>query len=175
MTPTCHSCIQAKSSLVMIHFIFYRFAINPMPCCLNQFHFCSTYARVSYFLNMIRVVKKLGKQRKPDYLIMPFQPGTLTLLWKVLFHEVFSSASFVFGSFLSVFLECESNGKNTTQLIYDCWWRGHRSAKKSPDWAKLKDGFFVLSGAFHAYATWSKLPKADEELKEKFFNGTNWL
>lgn len=161
----------------MIHFIFYRFAINPMPYCLNQFHCCSTYARVPYFLNMIRVVKKLGKQRKPDYLIMPFQPATLTLLWKVLFHSFFPFASFIFGSFLSVFLECESNArKNTIQLIYDCWRRGHQSARnRQTEQRKLRDGFLVLSGAFHAHATWAKISGADGELKEKFFNGTNWL
>lgn len=132
----------AQSSLaMMIHFIFYRFAINPMPYCLNQFHFCSTYAWVSYFLNMIRVVKKTGKAKKTwlsDYAI---SASNFDLAPKSFISQFF----FVqFWKFLSVFLECESNGrKNTIQLIYDCRWRGQQSAKnRQTEQRKLRDGFF---------------------------------
>lgn len=80
---------------------------------------------------------------------MPFQPATLTLLRKVLFH-IFSVRFVHFWKFLSVFLECESNGrKNTIQLIYDCRWRGQQSAKnRQTEQQKLRTDFFGVIWSF---------------------------
>lgn len=93
------------------------------------------------------------------------------------FYFTFFSVRFVhFWKFLSVFLECESNGrKNTIQLIYDCRWRGQQSAKnRQTEQRKLRTDFFGVIWAFHAHAM-GECPRIWRRTEGKVFYGTNWL
>lgn len=56
---------------------------------------------------------KVEREKKPDYLIMPFQPTTLTLLWKLFYFIVFSFWKFyAFYLFSSLPLGYESENKH---------------------------------------------------------------
>lgn len=82
----------------------------------------------SLFLLVGCLMRARKEKRKPDYLIMPFQPATLTLLWKlffrffVVFFLLFFESFYLFGSDLSRRIntqESELEEKSTIQLIYD--------------------------------------------------------
>lgn len=159
----------AQSSLaMMIHFIFYRFAINPMPYCLNQFHFCSTYAWVSYFLNMIRVVKKTGKAEKTwlsDYAISAsnFDLAPKSFISQFFFRSVLE----IFICFLGMWVEWEKKYDSI-----DLWLsvEGTESAKnRQTEQRKLRDEFFWCYLKISTLTLWASVSEADGEMKEKFF------
>lgn len=161
---------------MMIHFIFYRFAINPMPYCLNQFHFCSTYARVSYFLNMIWVVKKTGKAEKTwlsDYAI---SASNFDLAPKSFISHFFPFVSFIFGSFYLFSWNVSRMGE---KIRFNWFMIVGGGDSKVPKIARLSSEslgriFSVLSEAFHAHAM-GECPRSWRKTEGKVFYGTNWL
>lgn len=86
---------------------------------LSQRVWASTHIPMPYFPNFQPWENE--KTNKPDYLIMPFQPTTLTLLWKVFISE--GKSFYLFASFLSSSKKRASKqasrGEKMNQLIYD--------------------------------------------------------
>lgn len=160
----------------MIHFIFYRFAINPMPYCLNQFHFCSTYARVSYFLNMIWVVNKTGKAEKTwlsDYAI---SASNFDLAPKS-FISIFCSVRFV--RFWKFYLFSWNVSRMGEKIRFNWFMIVGGGDSKVPKIVRLSSEslgriFSVLSEAFHAHAM-GECPRSWRKTEGKVFYGTNWL
>lgn len=114
----------------------------------------------SLFLLVGCLMRARKEKRKPDYLIMPFQPATLTLLWKLFFSVFRSFFSSLLRKFLFVWIGFESENKHTRKRAggeindsIDLWFGAGEMASawsaKSRTATEASGGIW-FSGALHA-------------------------